>query len=42
MATEWKKQKNILLDLEDIDDSIWYAITYNPCDKYQHLKMDID
>lgn len=38
MATPWQKQKNVLIDLEDIDPTMIYAITYNPCDKYQHFK----
>lgn len=32
------KKKNVLLKLEEIDSDVYYAITYNPCDKYQHFK----
>lgn len=38
MAIEWKKHKNVLIDFEDIDITKRYAITFNPCDKYQYFK----
>lgn len=34
----WKKPKNVLIDLEDININEVYAITFNPCDKHQHFR----
>lgn len=36
---EYYKKRNILIDFEDLIKDQWYAITINPCDKYQHFKV---
>jgi len=31
------KAKHVLIPLEDVDTDMWYAFTFNPCDKYQNF-----
>ena len=39
MATNgFTKKKNDVLPFEEIELGVLYAITFNPCDKYQYFK----
>jgi len=38
MATEENRKRNIIPCFEDLKVNEWYAITINPCDKYQHFR----